>query len=88
MSVASTIKRMGKKRTPPTASPRTPSEKFAANLSGLVGDNARQVAEAVGVSHDAVLKWCRGDSVPALDKWPALAEALKLKDWRKLLPPL
>ena len=82
------VKRVGRKRKPFTGKPKTPSDKFAVRLGALVGDDAQRVASDVGVSYDAVLKWCRGDNIPDLDRWPALAKSLGLKDWRELLPPL
>lgn len=80
---------VGRKRT--AKPPKTLSNaerKFALRLSELIGDNAPAVAEKVGVSSDAVRKWCAGDSVPSLDKWPKIAAAVGLKDYRDLLPPL
>lgn len=89
------VKMMGSKRPMPskrTSKPvddLTPAErKFVLHLAALVGDRAGKVAEDVGVSHDAVLKWCRGSTLPKLQHWPKLAKALGLKDWRELLPPL
>ena len=81
--------KVGRKRT--TKPPKTLSpieRKFALRLSELVGDNSVDVAERIGVSPDAVRKWCAGRSVPSLDLWPKLAAALKLSDWRDLLPQL
>lgn len=62
--------------------------KFAAHLASLIGDDSVRVAESVGVSPDAVRKWCRGAMVPNLEHWPKLAAAVGLTDWRELLPPL
>lgn len=81
--------RVGRKRTSkPPKSLSLPERKFALRLAELVGDRSGEVAEKVGVTHDAVLKWLAGRSVPSLDKWPKLAAAVGLKDYRDLLPPL
>lgn len=78
---------MGKKRTRKPSKDLSRAERaFANHLSKLVGDKSGEVAAAVGVSHDAVLKWCCGDSFPSLDKWPDIAKALGLSSWRELLP--
>lgn len=84
-----TSRKMPSKRTSKPSKSLTPNErKFVVHLAALIGDNAVKVANEVGVSHDAVLKWCRGDTLPKLDHWPKLAKAVGLKDWRDLLPPL
>lgn len=78
---------VGRKRTRKPPKTLTPWErKVAAHLGELIGERAVDVAKAVGVSHDAVLKWCAGDSFPSLDKWPKIASALGLSDPRELLP--
>jgi hypothetical protein len=79
--------RMGRKRTRTPPKSLTPWERrVAAHLGKLIGDRSGDVADAVGVSHDAVLKWCAGESFPSLDKWPKIASALGLSDPRDLLP--
>lgn len=82
---------MGKKRAaqPPIETQAEPSmrERFAENLRELAKDRqAHEIASRAGVTTDAVLKWLRGETLPDLDKWPALARAIGLKDYRKLLP--
>lgn len=80
-------RKVGRKRTRKPAKELSVIErKFATHLSGLVGDRSNDIAKAIGVSPDAVRKWCCGESVPSLDRWPALAKALGLKDLRELLP--
>ncbi len=78
---------MGKKRQKPKRD-NSPSGLFAARLRELMADRpAPELAETLGVTPDAVLKWLRGDRTPPLDQWPAIAKALGLSDWRDLLPP-
>ena len=79
---------VGRKRTRKPPKELSAVERaFANHLAKLVGDRSKDVAGAVGVSHDAVLKWCAGDSLPTLDRWPKIAKALGLRDYRELLPP-
>lgn len=78
--------KVGRKRT--TKPPKTLSQverRFALRLSELIGDDAVEVAKKIGVSSDAVRKWCAGDTVPSLDKWPKIAAAVGLKHHRELL---
>lgn len=78
--------KVGRKRT--AKPPKTLSaieRRFALRLSELVGDNAVDVAAKIGVSPDAVRKWCAGDTVPSLDKWPKIAAAVGLKQAAELL---
>jgi hypothetical protein len=80
---------VGRKRTSTPSDDLPPTtRKFAEHLASLIGDDSIRVAKAVGVSADAVRKWCRGDSLPHLEHWPRLAKAVGLKDWRELLPRL
>lgn len=86
MARSKKVPKVGRKRT--TKPPKTLSpveRKFALRLSELIGDNAVSVAEKVGVSSDAVRKWCAGDTVPSLDRWPKIAAAVGLKHHRELL---
>lgn len=81
--------KVGKSRHVPTGKPKSPREKFAARLRELVGDKpASEIAKAMDLTPDTVLKWLRGDRTPDLDLWPDLAKVLGLKDPRDLLPPL
>lgn len=78
--------RVGRKRTAKPSKELSPVErKFALKLSALIGDDAVEVAKKIGVSPDAVRKWCAGDTVPSLDKWPKIAAAVGLKHHRELL---
>lgn len=78
--------KVGRKRTARPPRDLSPIERrFALRLSELIGDNAVAVADKVGVSADAVRKWCAGETVPSLDKWPKIAAALDLKHCRDLL---
>jgi len=79
---------VGRKRTRKPPKSLTPFERaWAEHLGDLIGGNSGQVAEALGVSHDAVLKWCAGDSFPSADRWPKLAAALNLRTVKGLFPP-
>jgi hypothetical protein len=81
--------KVGKTRHVPTGKPKTPREKFAARLRELAGSRpASEIATAMDLTPDTVLKWLRGDRTPDLDLWPDLAKVLGLKDPRDLLPPL
>lgn len=61
--------------------------KFAQNLHRLAKDvTYQEIADACGVTHQAVGKWFRGDDVPAFDFWPALAKCLGVTI-HDLLPP-
>jgi hypothetical protein len=80
---------VGRRRTTkPSRDLPVAQRKFAEHLSKLVGDDSIRVAAAVGVTPDAVRKWCAGHAVPSLEYWPKLSAALGLADWRELLPPL
>lgn len=86
MARSKQVPKVGRKRT--TKPPKTLSaveRKFALRLSALIGDDAVEVAKKLGVSPDAVRKWCGGDTVPSLDKWPKIAAAVGLKHHRELL---
>ena len=87
MPAARNIRPVGKKRSSPKLG-NSPSHQFAKRLRALWGNKpATELAEALGVTPDAVRKWLRGEHVPPLDDWPALAKSLGLADWRDLLPP-
>jgi hypothetical protein len=81
------ITTMAKKRTIPKGKPRTLRQRFAARLRDLAGDRTTiDLGEAIGVNHETVRLWLRGDRLPDLDQWPALAKALGVADYRDLLP--
>ena len=55
--------------------------KCGARLESLVeaaGLSTGEIAEKLGVTPDAVLKWFRGASYPTLSKWPTLVQVLGL----------
>lgn len=78
---------MGKKRSNPKLG-NSPSHQFTRRLRALLGDRtATELAQALGITPNAVGKWLRGERTPPMDDWPAIAKALGLDDWRDLLPP-
>ncbi len=79
---------VGRRRTrkPPRKGLSEFERAWAEHLGGLIGDNAGSVAEALGVSHDAVLKWCAGDSFPSPNRYTKLAAALNLRTVKDLFP--
>lgn len=69
----------------------TPAGLFAVHLEKLMVRKKLtpdEFAERAGVSTDMVRKYLRGTNTPDIDRWPALARALGLKDARALLPKL
>jgi len=63
---------------------------FALHLAHLMRRkdiNADNLAESIGVGRATVFGWLRGDSSPQVRLWPSIANALSLKDWRKIVPP-
>jgi DNA-binding transcriptional regulator YiaG len=86
MARSKQVPKVGRKRTSKPPKSLSPVErKFALRLSELIGDNSVAVAERVGVSPDAVRKWCSGRNVPSLELWPKIAAAVGLKHHRDLL---
>jgi hypothetical protein len=78
---------VGRKRTRKPPKTLTAFERaWAEHLGRLIGNNAGRVADSLGVTPDAVLKWCAGESFPSADRWPKLAAALNLKTVKALLP--
>jgi len=70
--------------------PKTPEGQFALYLGHLMrskGVSEEALATAAEVSRASVFNWLRGDFVPAVRLWAAIAERLGLDDWRKLVPP-
>lgn len=63
--------------------------RFAVRLRTLrekAGLTQEQVAEAIGVAANTYFGYESGKSIPHLEKFPALAKALKLRTPQKLLP--
>lgn len=70
--------------------PKTAEGLFAIYLAHLIdksGTTAGELAESIDVNRSTVFAWLRGDSAPQIRLWPDIAKALKLKNWRALLPP-
>lgn len=71
--------------------PRTPSGQWSLYLAHLMerrGFTADSLAAELGRSRSIVFRWLRGDSIPPVDHWPLIAEALGLSNWTELTPPL
>lgn len=80
--------KVGKVRRVNKSFATSPSGQFAKRLNQLLRNQpASDLADKLGVSDDAVLKWLRGDRTPPIDQWPDIAKALGLSDWRDLIPP-
>ena len=79
---------MGRKRaTQKPIKPKTLKQAFSARLRELAKDTpASDIAEHVGATPDAVLKWLRGDSFPDIDRWPTIALYFGFADYREMLP--
>jgi transcriptional regulator with XRE-family HTH domain len=79
---------MGRKRKDPPKRPKTLPQRFAKRLHELAGGRSNtQIAEACGVSKQAVGHWFDGKRIPDISLWSKLARALEV-DWRELLPDM
>ena len=70
--------------------PNTPTGQWAIHLRSLMESkslSADKLANEIGKSRGMVYQWLRGDSVPHLDVWPAIAKELGLRHWQELCPP-
>lgn len=81
---------VGRKRTRPKFKATTLRRKFClrlhdlADAAGVTGDD---IADSCKTTKATVSKWFTGRTVPDIEDWPALANALKLANIRDLLPP-
>lgn len=79
---------MGKKRTPPKGTSSKPHARFAARLRSLAGDRTTiELGKAIGVDANTVGKWLKGERMPHIDQWPAIAKAMGLAHYSELVQP-
>lgn len=82
---------MGRKKKPiPKSVARTPAGMQAAHIERLLAaakKTPQDLAHELGLDDEAVRKWITAKSSPPINRWPSIAKALGLKDWRDLIPP-
>lgn len=93
---ASTLRRMApRQRKPLSAKDGDYKVRFALHLRGLLEERkltpgaflARLQEAGLEIEQHGVNHWLRGESMPRLADMPAVGQALRMKDYRKLLPP-
>ena len=80
---------MGRKRQGPPSWVPERNQQFARHLSRLVSDarlDPKELAELLGRTEVLIYKYLQGVHLPKLHDLPELAQALKLKSCRDLIP--